>query len=83
MKRFWIRRLAIAVFSINLLAITWPIAYLVRTAEPLIFGLPLSMAWPILWIVLGWVTLLMLDYFEEREHDSTNGQESHSPERID
>ncbi len=69
MSLHWIRRLAIAVFAINLLAIIWPVASLFRAAEPLIFGLPMSMAWPIAWILIGWITLLVLDHFEKREED--------------
>ncbi|MEM9304378.1 MAG: hypothetical protein AAGE01_19865 [Pseudomonadota bacterium] len=67
MKKLWIRRLAVAVFVVNLLAVTWPVAKLVRSAEPLILGLPLSMAWPIGWILVGFVTLLILDHFEKQE----------------
>jgi hypothetical protein len=63
----WIRRLAVAVFLLNLLAITWPVASLFSAAEPLIFGLPMSMAWPIAWILVGWIALLVLDHFEKRE----------------
>ena len=66
MKKLWIRRLAVVVFVINLLAVTWPMATLVRAAEPMILGLPLSMAWPVGWILVGWVTLLVLDHFEQR-----------------
>jgi len=67
LARLWIRRLAVGVFVLNLLAVTWPIASLFRAAEPPVFGLPMSMAWPIAWIVIGWITLLVLDHFEKRE----------------
>lgn len=60
------RRLAAAVFAMNLFAVTWPAANWFRTAEPLIMGLPLSMAWPIVWILIAWVTLLLLDHSENR-----------------
>lgn len=66
MIRTLIRRLAIGLFLVYLLAVTWPGATLFRSAEPLVFGLPLSMAWPTAWILIGWVTLLVLDYFENR-----------------
>ncbi len=62
-----IRRLAIGFFLLNLLAVTWPGATLFRSAEPLVLGLPLSMAWPIAWILMGWIVLMLLDYFENRE----------------
>jgi hypothetical protein len=62
-----IRRIAIAVFLINLLAVTWPVATLFRSPDPFVFGLPLSMAWPIAWILIGWVTLLVLNHFESKD----------------
>jgi hypothetical protein len=62
-----IRRLAIGVFLLYLLAVTWPVASLFRAPEPLVFGLPLSMAWPVAWILIGLVTLLVLDHFENKE----------------
>ena len=67
MIRPLIRRLAIGLFLLNLLAVTWPLATLFRSAEPLVFGLPLSMAWPIAWILIGWIMLLVLDHFENRD----------------
>lgn len=67
MIRSLIRRLAIGVFLLNVLAVTWPVVSLFRSSEPLVFGLPLSMAWPIAWILIGFVTLLVLDHFEDRD----------------
>ena len=68
-KKFWIRRLVAGVFLLNLLAVTWPGISFFRTAEPFVLGLPLSMAWPVAWIVIGWLTLLVLDAVEQREGD--------------
>ena len=65
--RLLIRRLAIIVFLLNLLAITWPVLTVFRTPEPLVFGLPLSMAWPIAWILIGWVMLLVLYHFDDQD----------------
>ncbi len=67
--RLLIRRLAIAVFLLNLLAVTWPVLALFRSAEPLVFGFPMSMAWPIAWILIGLITLLILDYSEKQGKD--------------
>ena len=64
--RLLIRRLAIAVFLLNLLAVTWPVLIPFRSPEPLVFGLPLSMAWPIAWILIGWVMLLVLYHFDNK-----------------
>ena len=62
-----IRRLALGVFLFYLLAVTWPVATLFLSSEPLVFGLPLSMAWPVAWILIGLIMLLMLDHFENKE----------------
>ena len=67
MKRSTMRRIAVVGFCLNLLAVIWPVLALVRSAEPFVFGLPMSMAWPIGWIVVGWVLLLGLDHVEERD----------------
>lgn len=67
MTRSLIRRLAIGVFLLNLLAVTWPLVSLFRSPTPLVFGLPLSMAWPVAWILIGLVMLLVLDHFEGRD----------------
>ena len=65
--RSLIRRLAIGVFLLNVLAVTWPVVSLFRSPEPLVLGLPLSMAWPVAWILIGFIMLLVLDHFEERD----------------
>ena len=64
-----IRRLAIGVFLIYLLAVTWPIASLFNSPDPLVFGLPMSMAWPVAWILIGLIMLLVLDHFEKTGGD--------------
>ena len=69
MIRHLIRRLAIGVFLLYLLVVTWPVATLFRSSEPLVFGLPLSMAWPVAWILIGFMTLLVLDHFENKGKD--------------
>lgn len=67
LNRSLVRRLAIGVFLLNLLAVTWPVASFFRSPEPMVFALPLSMAWPIAWILIGFVMLLVLDYSENRD----------------
>lgn len=54
-------------FMLNVLAVTWPAITFFRAAEPMVLGLPMSMVWPIAWILLGWATLLVLDRAESRE----------------
>ena len=61
------RRLAIGFFLLYLLAVTWPGATLFRSPEPFVLGLPLSMAWPAALILMGWIMLLVLDYFENKD----------------
>ncbi len=65
--RLLIRRLAIGVFLLNLVAVTWPVLTLFRSAEPLVFGLPLSMAWPVAWILIGWITLLVVYHVDKKD----------------
>ena len=66
MSRTLVRRIVVVGFLINLIAVIWPVLTLVRSPEPFVFGLPLTMAWPIGWIIVGWILLLFLDHFEER-----------------
>lgn len=61
MSRTLVRRMALVFFAVYLLAMIWPVAGWMGAPEPFLFGLPLSMAWPILWIVLGWIVLLVVD----------------------
>ena len=67
MNRPLIRRLAVGVFLVYLLVVIWPVAILFRSAEPLVFGLPFSMAWPVAWILIGFAMLLVLDYSENKD----------------
>ena len=69
MNRRLIYRLTIGVFLLNAVAVTWPVLGLFRSPEPLVFGLPMSMAWPIAWILIGWIMLLVLYYFDNKDRD--------------
>lgn len=57
----------VAFFLAYALAATWPGALLVADGGPLVLGLPRSLAWAILWILLGLAALALLDHFEARE----------------
>jgi hypothetical protein len=64
-----ISRVRIAVFAffvLYALAVTWPGAVPFNRARPFILGLPFSMAWAVLWIVLGCIALWILDWSETR-----------------
>jgi hypothetical protein len=62
-----IHRLAIGVFLLNLLAVTWPLLACFRSPEPFVLGLPMSMAWPIAWIIIGWIMLLVVYHFDSKD----------------
>ncbi len=60
-----IRRLTLVFFLVYLAALTFPGYFPFRHPTPLILGLPLSLVWVILWVLLGWGMLTLL-YFVER-----------------
>jgi hypothetical protein len=65
-----IRALRIAVFLffiVYALAVTWPGALPFSGPTPFVLGLPFSMAWAVLWIVMGGLALWILHLAEERE----------------
>jgi len=66
----WLRRGVFAFFVVYLLAVIWPGAIPFSSPEPFVLGIPFSLFWPILWIVLGFLALLVLDRFEERSRGS-------------
>jgi len=61
-----VRRVVVAFFLVYAAAATWPVALLVAEGGPLVFGLPRPMVWAILWILLGFAALVLLDYLESR-----------------
>ncbi len=69
MQRRLIRWMAGIGFLLNVLAVTWPVLGLFRSPEPFILVMPMSMLWPITWIVISLVVLLILDNSEKR-HES-------------
>ena len=44
--------------------VTWPGMVPANRIYPLILGLPFSMAWIALWVVLSFLVLLLVDWFE-------------------
>jgi hypothetical protein len=57
-------------FVLFLLAVTWPGYVFFNRISPSIGGLPLSFAWPALWIVMGFFVLILLDRSESRAEDN-------------
>ncbi|MEM0953276.1 MAG: hypothetical protein AAGI24_03965 [Pseudomonadota bacterium] len=64
MKRRLARMLIVLVFLGNGLAVTWPVLSLFSAAKPFVFGFPQSMAWPVGWILVSGIALLVLDRIE-------------------
>lgn len=58
-------RLAVGFFMVYAVAVTWPVATWFAGPRPLVWGLPAPLAWSILWIVLGFVVLIGLEWSRE------------------
>lgn len=58
---------ALAAFGLYVLAVMWPGYLAFNRIRPLVLGLPFSMVWLCLWIVLGGLVLLLLDRVETRD----------------
>jgi hypothetical protein len=63
------RALATAFFVLFVVAVTWPGYVPFNRIAPSVLGLPLSFAWPAIWVVLGCVVLFFLDRSETRAED--------------
>lgn len=66
MRIRWVRRGAAAFFLLFTVAVTWPGMLPFNRIRPWILGLPFSMAWLALWVVLSFLVLLAVDRAEER-----------------
>lgn len=67
------RLIFITVMILTALAIIWPGHALFASATPLIFGFPLSFAWIIFWVVIGFAAMLGL-YLSDSHNDEFNGE---------
>lgn len=56
-------------FAAFTLAVTWPGYVAFNHASPRILGLPLSFAWPAMWVAGAFVVLVLLDLSESRDED--------------
>lgn len=61
------RILFLIVMILTTLAIIWPGHAIFSSATPLIFGFPLSFAWIILWVIIGFVALVGIYLSDEHE----------------
>lgn len=57
-------------FVLMLLSVTWPGMLPFARVEPLILGLPFSMAWIAIWIAGSVIVLYLLDRVEKRYRDA-------------
>jgi hypothetical protein len=64
-----LRALTAAFFLCFAALVTWPGYVPFNRVEPLILGLPFSMAWIALWVVLSAVALYLLDRAEQRKRE--------------
>lgn len=60
----WVRRGAVLFFLLFVVAVTWPGMTAFNRVQPLILGLPFSMAWIALWVVLSFLMLLLVNLAE-------------------
>lgn len=60
-------------FLLYTVAVTWPGAVPFNRIRPLVGGLPFSMVWVALWLVLSFGVLIVLDRFETRDEDERGG----------
>jgi hypothetical protein len=67
LKITWARRGVVAFFFLFVLAVTWPGMLPFNRIEPLIVGLPFSMAWIAAWVILAFLALSLLDRAEGKE----------------
>jgi len=65
----WVRRGAVAFFILFALAVTWPGMLPFNRIEPLVFGLPFSMAWIAFWVAGSFLVLLVVDRVEARHRE--------------
>lgn len=63
------RIIFVMVILITALAIIWPGHAVFSSATPLIFGFPLSFAWIIFWVIVGFSAMMGLYLSDSHEDD--------------
>ena len=58
------RRLLVAYFVLYTIVLTWPGALPFNRIRPLVFGLPFSFFWVLLWVALAFFVFLIVDRAE-------------------
>jgi hypothetical protein len=69
----WVRGGAILFFLLFVIAVTWPGMVPFNRIEPLILGLPFSMAWIAGWVLLSFFVLVLVDQVEEGARNTPEG----------
>ncbi len=71
-KKYRLNRIIFSIVMIlATLSVIWPGYALFSSATPLILGLPLSFAWIILWVIIGFAAMLAL-YFSDNKDPETD-----------
>ena len=70
----WYRRIFFGVMLIVQLSIIWPGFAFFSAAEPLVLGLPLSFAWLIAMLLLGFAALISLYVMDNRRQDAIEAE---------
>ena len=73
------RGLTGAYFILMLCAVTWPGMVPFARIEPLVLGLPFSMAWIAIWICGSVVVLFLLDIVEKKYRDQAQDAKAREP----
>jgi hypothetical protein len=68
------RALTALYFTLSLLTTTWPGMVPFARVEPMILGLPFSMAWVGMWLAGSVIVLWLLDRVERRHRDPDGGE---------
>jgi hypothetical protein len=64
------RRGVAAVVLLATLALVWPVYPQVSSVEPYVFGLPLSLAWVVGWLIVVFIAVALLYRREEQNNEA-------------
>lgn len=78
----WVRRGAALFFLLFALAVTWPGMLPFNRFRPTILGLPFSMAWIAMWVLLSFLVFLVVDRVESRSRDNTEAEGAEDPANV-
>lgn len=71
-RRAW--RLNRILFTVVMIAATffliWPGYTFFSSATPFILGLPLSFAWVVLWVIIGFIAMLALHISDNKDYET-------------